>query len=83
MRFERAHKVGGIDHESFEFAAKISRGGKIGLPKPVLKQIAPGHAVRMLILVDDSEEKQEWQLLAVEEFFKDYDSKDSAYDKVK
>lgn len=71
---------------AFEFVGKISRGGKIGLPKQILQQLAQHHTVRMLILADDSEEKEEeadWRRLVTEEFFRDYDPKDAAYDRMK
>ncbi|MFQ4139847.1 hypothetical protein PGN35_026385 [Nodosilinea sp. PGN35] len=57
--------------------------GQLKLPESALAQLAGHHAVRVIVLVQDSpegEEEAEWNAMATEQFLVGYSEADAIYD---
>ena len=62
-----------------EFAARLNDDRTLTVPPEVAAQLPPGQQIRVLLLVDDSEEERDWVRTAAEQFFKGYAESDAIY----
>ena len=69
--------------KAYEFAGEVLADGQLKLPASALAQLAGHHAVRVIVLVQDSpegEEEAEWNTMAAEQFLTGYSEADAIYD---
>ena len=69
--------------KAYEFAGEVMADGQLKLPESALAQLAGHHAVRVIVLVQDSpegEEEAEWRAMAAEQFLAGYSEADAVYD---
>ncbi|PSN14698.1 hypothetical protein C7293_10560 [filamentous cyanobacterium CCT1] len=69
--------------KAYEFAGEVMADGQLKLPKSALAQLAGHHAVRVIVLVQDTpegEEDAEWNVMAAEQFLDGYSEADAIYD---
>jgi hypothetical protein len=60
-----------------EFESVIGPDGSFRVPDELLPLLPTDQAVRVLILVDDSTEEDDWNSLTTEQFFKGYTDEDA------
>lgn len=71
--------------KAYEFPAQLKDNGKLELPDAILKLIPDGQTVRIIILVNESDDPKEqfaWSKLTAEQFLAGYSEADSVYDKM-
>ena len=69
--------------KAFEFCAKTTPEGSLEFPKDVENIFPSNHTVRVIVLMNEPEEKIDqlsWSRLTAEEFYKGYSQEDSIYD---
>ena len=69
--------------KTYNFSVRVMSGGTIQLPDALSKQIPKNQQVRVIILVNDSEDAEEradWNRLTSEQFLAGYSNADEAYD---
>jgi hypothetical protein len=66
--------------KAFEFEARVSADGTLLVPTDLRKQVQPNQAVRVLLLVNESEEDTDWARLTPAQFVQGYDASDAIYD---
>lgn len=69
--------------KAYEFAGEVLPDGQLKLPDSARAQLAGRHAVRVIVLVEDSsedEEDAEWRAMAAEQFLAGYSEADAIYD---
>jgi len=66
--------------KAFEFETTLTAEREVTLPFELKMQLAPGSAVRVILLLADPDEAQDWARLTTEQFFKGYAPADSVYD---
>ena len=64
-----------------EFKAKL-KNNRIQIPKKLHKQVnkSKNKDVRVIVLMDEQNQKEDFQLLSTEQFLKGYAKSDSVYD---
>ncbi|MBS4029555.1 MAG: hypothetical protein KGZ58_13080 [Ignavibacteriales bacterium] len=70
---------------AFEFPTTISSDKKIELPENVSMNLKPNQNVRLILLVNEPNEKQEqvaWAKLTSEQFLAGYTEADAIYDRM-
>ena len=68
--------------KAVEFQAQVNRDQTLMVPASVMGAIPVGLAVRVLILVPESDADQEWETLAAEAFGQGYADTDAIYDQL-
>jgi hypothetical protein len=68
--------------KAVEFQSRINPDQTLTVPASLIGAIPAGRAVRVLILVPESETDQEWENTAAEAFGQGYDDADAIYDKL-
>ncbi len=68
--------------KAFEFQTSLTPSHTLELPAELYAQLAPGSAVRVIVLLPEVNEASEWQQLTTEQFFEGYAESDSVYDKL-
>jgi hypothetical protein len=63
-----------------EFQTQIASDGTLTLPPDIAAQIPGDDRVRVVLLVDDSSEGDDWKRLTAERFLAGYSSGDDIYD---
>jgi hypothetical protein len=66
--------------KALEFETRLNPDQTLAVPQAVAAHLTPGQVVRVLILVAEPTEEQEWQQLTAAEFFKGYAESDRVYD---
>ena len=66
--------------KALEFESRLNDDGTLSVPPQVAVQLAPGKPVRILILVDEVGEDEEWNQFTALEFAKGYADSDAVYD---
>ena len=66
--------------KQFEFQAVVGNDEKLKIPTDVAAQIEPNCRVRVVVLVPDRTEDQQWDKLTVEQFLQGYSDADAIYD---
>jgi hypothetical protein len=67
---------------SLEFEAKLDSGATLKVPDDFAAQIGTDQPVRVILVLPDSTEEQDWRRLATEQFLRSYAAGDSIYDNV-
>ena len=69
--------------KAYEMPAKITEDGKLDVSSLQLSNLPRGRAVRLIVLVGETEEEeQQWKQLTAQQFLKGYSNADAIYDKV-
>jgi hypothetical protein len=68
--------------KTLEFDASLNSDKTLTVPPAVADQVPAGHTVRVLLLIDDSNEEKAWNKLTVDQFFKGYAESDAIYDEL-
>jgi hypothetical protein len=63
-----------------EFQSELSPNRTLSVPASVADRIPPGQTVRVLILIPEGSEDQDWEQLAAMEFGQGYADSDAIYD---
>ena len=64
--------------KAYEFAGEVMADGQLKLPELALAQLAGHHAVRVIVLVQDTlQEAAEWRAMAAEQFLAGYSEADA------
>lgn len=66
--------------KALEFQVRINPDHTLTLPPEVAAQIQQGQAVRVILLIPESEEDRDWERLTAEQFLKGYTESDALYD---
>ena len=68
--------------KAYEFAGEVMADGQLKLPESASAQLAGHHAVKVIVLVQDTldEEEAEWRAMAAEQFLAGYSEADAVYD---
>ncbi len=67
--------------QALEFEAQIAPDQTLPLPEDVAEHLVPGQRVRVILLLETSEDV-DWDRLTAEEFLKGYAESDAVYDKL-
>jgi hypothetical protein len=68
---------------ALEFESRLNADKTLTVPQAVATQLAPGQAVRVILLVEDPEtEEREWKQMAAEAFLRGYADGDAVYDQL-
>jgi hypothetical protein len=65
-----------------EFEARINPDGTLNVPGEVVARLPAGQTVRVLILVQETTEEEDWRRLTYEQFLKGYAEEDAIYDEL-
>ncbi len=69
--------------KAYEMPAQITEDGKLDVPSLPLSGLPRGRAVRLIVLVGETEEEeQQWKQLTAQQFLQGYSAADAIYDKV-
>jgi hypothetical protein len=68
--------------KALEFEARLNPDHTLAVPESVAAQIPPGRPVRVLLLVAEITEEQDWSQLTMTEFLKGYAESDAIYDQL-
>ncbi len=65
---------------ALEFRARVNDDSTVTLPPEIAAEISREQAVRVILLLSDSREGDEWGQVTADQFFKGYDDSDAVYD---
>jgi hypothetical protein len=68
--------------KALEFESRLSEDAKLKVPDDLAGQIPREEAVRVIVLLSEGAEDQDWQRLTSEQFLSGYGESDSIYDAV-
>ncbi len=71
--------------KAYEFLAHITTDGKLELPDSVLPRSLNNQAVRVIVLIDETDavtEQDQWQALTTTHFLSGYSAVDAIYDEL-
>ena len=68
--------------KALEFEATLSEGATLKVPENLAGQIPREEAVRVIVLLPEHAEDEDWQRLASEQLLSGYSESDSIYDAV-
>ena len=68
--------------KALEFSSSLNADGSLHVPEDVAPSIPPGQHLRILVLLPDSDEDQEWEQLAASQFGQGYADSDAIYDQL-
>jgi hypothetical protein len=68
--------------KAIEFHSELNPNQTLSVPVSVAARIPPGQTVRVLILIPESSEDQEWEQLTATEFGQGYADSDAIYDQL-
>jgi hypothetical protein len=68
--------------KALEFQARINKDRTLAIPDSIAAQIPVEETVRVLLLVPEISEEEEWKRLAANEFFRGYAESDAIYDQL-
>ena len=66
---------------ALEFETRLTSNGTLPVPEDIAAQVPRGQPVRVLLLVDEPVEDQEWARMGAAEFLKGYAESDAIYDR--
>lgn len=66
----------------YEFKSKILANGELEYPDNIKQNLLPNQEVKVIILVKENTEKDNWSRLAIETFFSDYSEEDEIYNQI-
>lgn len=67
--------------KTIEFLARIGADAALEVPPEVAAQLPQGQAVRVIVLMSEANENQDWSRLTAERFPAGYDESDAVYDR--
>jgi hypothetical protein len=62
-----------------EFETQLNADHTLAVPEEIAARIPQGQPVRVIVLVDDTSEDEDWRRLTSEQFFKGYAEGDAIY----
>jgi hypothetical protein len=65
-----------------EFEAKINPDCTLAVPKEIAAHIPQGQPIRVIVLLQEMTEDEEWDRMATEVFFEGFDEGDAIYDEL-
>lgn len=65
---------------ALEFVTRLDENSTLEVPSEVLDQIRQGQAIRVILLVPEANDEEEWATLTAEQFLAGYAESDSIYD---
>ena len=68
--------------KALEFQTCLNPDQTLPVPSEVAQQVPPGQAVRVILLISESREDQDWARLTAEQFVQGYGEDDAIYDKL-
>ena len=68
--------------KALEFQAYINPDYTLKVPPEVAEQIQQEQRVRVILLIPEPEEDQDWEQLTVQQFLKGYADSDAIYDEL-
>jgi hypothetical protein len=68
--------------KAVEFQSQLNPDQTLTIPESVIGAIPVGQAVRVLILIPETDPDQEWERLAAEDFGQGYAETDAIYDQL-
>ena len=68
--------------KALEFQARINPDDTVTIPAHVAEQVRGDEPVRVILLVPDSAEDEDWSRMTAEQFLKGYAEGDTIYDKL-
>jgi hypothetical protein len=68
--------------KAIEFPTKIRKDKKILVPEKYQKELRENQKARVIILLEQEKDEQEWNQLTTDQFLNGYLVKDSDYDKL-
>jgi len=67
---------------ALEFESRLSKDANLRVPENLAGQIPTGEAVRVIVLLPEGAEDEDWQRLTSEQLLSGYGESDSIYDAV-
>jgi hypothetical protein len=68
--------------KTLEFETQLNPDHTLQVPPAVAAEVPVGQTVRVLLVVADPTEEQEWRRLGLEQFLKGYADSDAIYDQL-
>jgi hypothetical protein len=68
--------------KALEFESRLSEGANLKVPEDLAGQIPREEAVRVIVLLSEGAEDQDWHRLTSEQFLSGYSESDGIYDGV-
>lgn len=68
--------------KAYEFTTRLNANNTVSVPAEVVAQIREPEQVRVIVLIDESEDEAGWKQLTAEQFFHGYDEGDAIYDRL-
>ena len=68
--------------KALEFETRVNPDQTLTVPAELAQELPAERAIRVLLLVPESAEEEEWERLTAEEFLKGYGEGDSVYDQL-
>jgi hypothetical protein len=65
-----------------EFEGTINADRTLAVPEEIAARIPPGQPVRVLVLIHEPTEEEEWRRLTTEQFLQGYAESDAIYDQL-
>ncbi len=65
-----------------EFEARINPDHTLAVPDEIAAHIPVGQTIRVIVVLHDPTEEEDWRRLALEQFFKGYAEGDAIYDEL-
>jgi hypothetical protein len=66
--------------KALEFQASLSAEGTLPVPTEIATQLEHDRPIRVILLVPEGDEDEEWERLSAEEFLHGYAESDAIYD---
>ena len=68
--------------ETYQFEAVLEADQNLRVPAEIAKALPAGQPVRVVILVEDDSEDEDWNRFTLDQFFKGHGEDDDAYDQL-
>ena len=68
--------------KALEFQTRMNPDHTLTVPPEVVAHLQPDQAIRVLVLIPDSNDDEEWAQLAAEQFLQGYAPSDAVYDEL-
>jgi hypothetical protein len=68
--------------ETYQFEAVLQSDQCLRVPAEVAQALPAGQVVRVVLLVGDDKEDEDWKRFAMDQLFKGYGEEDDAYDQL-
>ncbi|MBI1742512.1 hypothetical protein HYR54_05525 [Candidatus Acetothermia bacterium] len=68
--------------KALEFQTRLNPDRTLTVPSEVAQEVPAGQSVRVILLISESREDQDWARLTAEQFVQGYSEDDAIYDKL-